>query len=430
MQSNLRVNKIFNYCYFIFLLFLLFSGISISISQGLLILTSVLFVIGLLKYRKTIKLNCIGLEKYILPFILLSIALSFLSPQIFKNLDYIRDFWLISAFYLAYFLHYSKEDIKKTFYLLILIIILQSIIALIQISLNISFVNGAHKIGIFHYNSPDESLRVRGGLLGMHLVFSCYLMLIAMPVIYATIGTVRKIKNNIRLILIIAAILSIAVLLITRSRSIIIALPFAVIPLLFVNKKLRIFAIIFLLILMVLATILLIYRGQDQLSAQTKGSIFDSISTDQRIKIWKTAFHVWLKHPVIGAGGGNYLDEFKQVLKEHPEYNPVIVTHAHNDYLNQLARKGIIGLLAFIYMLFGIFKYMVVNIKNINDKLLKSLYLGLFGAYCVFLVASLFQCFYTDDENLVIFWFVIGLLTAIVKIEKGNAEKNSSIASA
>jgi O-antigen ligase len=101
-----------------------------------------------------------------------------------------------------------------------------------------------------------------------------------------------------------------------------------------------------------------------------------------------------------------------------------MVTHAHNDYLNQLARKGIIGFAVFIYMLFGIFKYMVVNLKYIQDKLLKGLYLGLFGAYCVFLVASLFQCFYTDDENLVMFWFNIGLLASIVKVEKANMESN------
>ncbi|MBN2403545.1 MAG: O-antigen ligase family protein, partial [Spirochaetes bacterium] len=122
---------------------------------------------------------------------------------------------------------------------------------------------------------------------------------------------------------------------------------------------------------------------------------------------------------------GNYLDVYKQVLKEHPEYDSGMVTHAHNDYLNQLARKGIIGFAAFIYMLFGITKFMIVNIKNIDDKFMKALYLGLFGAYCVFLVASLFQCFYTDEENLVMFWFVTGLLAAIVKIEKRKNYENT-----
>jgi O-antigen ligase len=423
MLSNLKDKKIFKYTYFVLLGFIFFSGISISISQGFLLLAIILFAFGLFKNPGAIKYKKSGLERYILPFIFISILLSFFSPQILKNLDYIRDFWLLSALILTYFLHNSKEDVLKTFYLIIFITLLQSIIALVQISFNISFINDAHKIGLFHYGSPDESLRIRGGLLGMHLVFSCYLMLIAMPVIYASIFAVKKIKNNIRWILIISAVLSIAVLLIIRTRSIIIALPFSVMPLLFVDKKWRIIAGSFLIVLIVLASIVLIYRGQDQLSAQVNGNVVDSVSADQRIKIWKTAFHVWLKHPIIGAGGGNYLDEFRQVLKEHSEYDLRMVTHAHNDYLNQLARKGIIGFLAFIYMLYGIFKYMVVNLKNINDKFLKSLYLGLFGAYCVFLVASLFQCFYTTDTNLVMFWFTIGLLAAIVKIEKGDVEK-------
>jgi O-antigen ligase len=327
---------------------------------------------------------------------------------------------------LAYCLHNSKEDIIKTFYLIIFITLFQSILALVQIYFNMSFINDAHKIGIFHFNSPDDSLRIRGGLLGMHLVFSGYLMMIALPVIFVSATAVKKVKNNIRWILIISAIMAIIALLVIRTRSIIPALPFSIVPLLFINKKLRIFAMSFFLILIFIASIVLIYRGQDQISAQAKGNALTSGSADQRTKIWKTAFHIWLKHPIIGAGGGNYLDEFKQVLKEHPEYDVGMVTHAHNDYLNQLARKGIIGFLAFIYMLFGIFKYLVVNLKYINDKLLKSLYLGLFGAYCVFLVASLFQCFFTTDTNLVMLWFTIGLAAAIVKIEKGVVEKNNN----
>ena len=406
--------------YFFLILFLIFSGISISVSQISLGIAILCFIIAV--YKKKIILSYTGLEKYIIPFISISIILSFLSPKILKNLDYIRDFWLLSAFVLVYFIYNSKENVVKTFNLIVFITLLHSIIALIQIYFNMSFINDAHEIGIFRHSW--EHMKIRGGLLGMHLVFSCYMMLISMPVIYVSIGAIKKIKSNINCIIIFTAILSIVVLLITRTRSIIIALPFAVVPLLFVNKKFRVIAISFLIILSILAILLLIYRGQDQLSAQNKGSIIDSFSTEQRQKIWKTAFYVWLKHPIIGAGGGNYLDEFRVVVKEHPEWDTGMVTHAHNDYLNQLARKGIIGFAAFLYMLFGIFKYMAINFKFIQDKLLKGIYLGLFGAYCVFLVASLFQCFYTDDENLVMFWFNIGLLAAIVKIEKSNMENN------
>ncbi len=423
MLNNLYNIKIFRYTYYVLLAFLFFSGISISISQGLLLLGSALFAFGLFKNRNIIKHNKIGLERYIIVFITISFVLAFLSPSIIKNLDYIRDFWLISAFILTYYLHDSNEDIIKTVYMIILIVLIQSIIALIQISFNFSFIQGHNNIGIFN---SDDTPEIRGGLLGMHLVFSCYFMLIAIPVIYIS-TTVKKItKNNIRWILITAAVLSIAVLLVTRTRAIIITLPFSIVPLFFVNKKVRILAISPLLVLIVFASIVLIYHGQDQFSGQVRGNILNSVSTDQRIKIWKTAFHVWLKHPVIGAGGGYYLDEFKQVLKEHPEYDTGMVTHAHNDYLNQLARKGVIGFAGFIYMLYGIFRYMAVNLKYIKDIFLRRMYLGLFGAYCVFLAASIFQCFYTDEENLVMFWFVIGLLAAIVKIEKSSSEKNNN----
>ncbi|MBN2401373.1 MAG: O-antigen ligase family protein [Spirochaetes bacterium] len=412
-----------NISYFFLVLFLFSSGISISASQISLAIGLLFFLFAVIKNKKAFDLT--GLERYILPFIIISIILSFLSPQILKNLFYIRDFWLLFAFILCYYLHNSRKNVLKTFYLIAAVVLIQSLIALIQMSFNFSFINEANEIGFFRYNSPDDSLRIRGGLLGMHLVFSCYLMLIAVPVIYVAAACFKTIKGNVKWILIFIAILSISVLFITRSRSIMTAVPFVLIPVVLAYKKWRIITVLFLLIMSILAGAFLIYRGQDQLSSQVKGNILDSLSTEQRIKIWKTAFHVWLKHPIIGSGGGNYLDVYKQVLKEHPEYDSGMVTHAHNDYLNQLARKGIIGFLAFIYMLFGIFKYMVVNLKNINDKFMKALYLGLFAAYCVFLVASLFQCFYTDDEDLVMFWFAIGLLAAIVKIEKRKKYDNT-----
>ncbi|MFH0976894.1 MAG: O-antigen ligase family protein [Spirochaetota bacterium] len=402
--------------YFFLALFLVASGISISASQISLGTASLLLLADIIKNRKSISTT--GLERYILPFVAVSFVLCFASPQVLKNLNYIRDFWLIFAFILAYYLHNSREDILKTFYLITFIVLFQSIIALVQVSFNISFINEAHKIGIFHYGSPDDSLRVRGGLLGMHLVFSCYLMLIAIPVLFVSAGAVKNVNAGIRWVMILAAVLAVIALLEIRSRSIIIALPFALVPIFFVSKKLRIIFLLFFLVLILLAGALLTYRGQDQISSHTKGNAINTESTDQRIKIWKTAFYVWLNHPVIGTGGGNYLDEFKQMLSEHPELDAGMITHAHNDYLNQLARKGVIGLLAFVYMLFGIFKYMTVNLKSVNDKLLKSFYLGLFGAYCVFITASFFQCYYTDDENLVMFWFVIGLSAAVAKIEK------------
>jgi putative inorganic carbon (hco3(-)) transporter len=424
--------KIFNYTYYVFLAFLFFSGISISISQGLLLLTSILFAIGLFKNRNNIKWQKSGLEKYILPFIVISLILAFLSPLIIKNLNYIRDFWLISAFILAYSLHNSKRDIKKTLYMIVLIVFLQSLIALIQINFNIHFIQKQNIIGIFHNIDPVGSLKIYGGLLGMHLVFSCYLVMLAIPVAFVSAKIIGEFKNKLKFLIILPVILSVIALLITKTNSILFALPFSIIPLFFIKKKRSLTIILISAVLILIAGIFSFISPIIESRKMFINNICNSAHVMPRINIWKTAFHVWLKHPILGAGGGYYLDEFAQVLKEHPEYDTStfihtpMITHAHNDYLNQLARKGIIGFLAFVYMLFGIFKYLVANLKYIKDKLLKSLYLGLFGAYCVFLVASLFQCFFTTDTNLVMLWFTIGLAAAIVKIEKGSVENNNT----
>jgi len=69
-------------------------------------------------------------------------------------------------------------------------------------------------------------------------------------------------------------------------------------------------------------------------------------------------------------------------------------------------------------MLYGIFMYMYRNLKSIDNRFHRYLYMGLFGSFTAFLTASMFQCFYTDEENLVMLWPNTGLLSAIVKVER------------
>jgi O-antigen ligase len=457
---NIKNFNVKTLSYYFLLTFLIFSGISISASQIALGFTIILFIIACLKDRYL--LHKTGFEIYILPFIIISFILALLSPEIINNLLYIKDFWLLSALLLAYFLHDSQDRIKKTFYLIVIIIIFQSIIIFLQIHYKITFINDHNIIGIFPDISADGSMKIRGGFLGMHLVFSCYLMLIAMPVIYTSLFAKNEFNKIKRLAIILTTLASFVVLIIIRSRAIIISLPFATLPLFFVNKKFRLWGLLIMIFFGFLIILLFIFYGQDQLTGKINGNILNSNSAAQRIKIWKTAIKVWQKNPIIGSGGGNYINEFKNVIKEYPDLSTGIikedkkqyinklkkqwpksklelrkiqrfpeiyfgmVTHAHNDYLNQLARKGIIGFLAYIYMLFGIFKFYVANLKYVNDKFMKGIFLGLFASYCVFLIASLFQCFFTDEENLVMLWFTIGLAAAIVKIEK-SAVKNDFV---
>ncbi|MGH8403761.1 MAG: O-antigen ligase family protein, partial [Gammaproteobacteria bacterium] len=74
-------------------------------------------------------------------------------------------------------------------------------------------------------------------------------------------------------------------------------------------------------------------------------------SVGQRIEMWRAAWMIFLRHPVVGAGLGAYQSKVGDLIDQGRiagfirEYD-----HPHNDYLNALASSGIVGLA----VLFGI----------------------------------------------------------------------------
>jgi O-antigen ligase len=68
-------------------------------------------------------------------------------------------------------------------------------------------------------------------------------------------------------------------------------------------------------------------------------------STQERLAQWAAGINMFLAHPVLGVGAGNY-------SAAYPQYSvvcwPDSVGHAHNYYINAAAETGVIGLVAFL----------------------------------------------------------------------------------
>ncbi len=75
-------------------------------------------------------------------------------------------------------------------------------------------------------------------------------------------------------------------------------------------------------------------------------------STAERLAHWIAGLHMFMDHPVLGVGIGNYADAY-------PRYFITIFTdplgHAHNYYINIAAETGLIGLIAFVLFLLAVF---------------------------------------------------------------------------
>jgi O-antigen ligase len=70
-----------------------------------------------------------------------------------------------------------------------------------------------------------------------------------------------------------------------------------------------------------------------------------NLSTLERLAQWATGINMFLAHPILGVGAGNY-------SVAYPQYSVIcwqtVYGHAHNYYINAAAETGVIGLIAFL----------------------------------------------------------------------------------
>jgi O-antigen ligase len=136
-------------------------------------------------------------------------------------------------------------------------------------------------------------------------------------------------------------------------------------------------------------------------------SIFDLSQNTARLTIWKTSWNIAVHHPFFGIGPGFFSDYF-QIYKVPGFYDRM--GHAHNDYLNTAVYGGFIGLLTWLGMWLGWFYYAIKAYLNTSTvKLSKTILLSGILALAGILFASGFQCYYTDLENNLLWWFVLSV---------------------
>ncbi len=175
----------------------------------------------------------------------------------------------------------------------------------------------------------------------------------------------------------VTALLLLVVELLTQSRGGEIALAAAVVFIIFVGmpRLHSVFglAVIGLLVIVGLfladflpASILLpVARilGTNQISFTNPSA--QDYSTAERLAHWIAGIHMFLDHPILGVGIGNYPDAY-------PHYYITIFVnslgHAHNYYINIAAETGIIGLTVFLCFLTAMFFAAGSALKTVNRK--------------------------------------------------------------
>ena len=137
------------------------------------------------------------------------------------------------------------------------------------------------------------------------------------------------------------------------------------------------------------------------------GNIRLDTSTSARLVSWKDGLKAWIKHPLIGCGvtGSSFVDA---------------------QFLRVLVETGAMGLLAFIYLLYSIFKLAITNLRNLKTPYFKGLSIGFLAGYIGLLVHALGANTFIIVRIMEPFWFLVGIIAVLPTLEYQEATRETA----
>ncbi len=290
----------------------------------------------------------------------------------------------------------STEQIKRFVFCLFLTCFIASVIGIIQIP-------GGGRV-----SAPFE------GEVGEPNTFGGYLLFIGM----VAAGVLAKTENpKTKQILVVLILCIIPSFLFTKSRSSYLALVPAIMVLGFMADR-RIIIVGILIISFMVSPLFLptavknriMYTfTQPEEQGQIKiGDIRLDTSTSARLKSWKDAFMDWPKHPLLGYGitGYQFIDaQFPRVLVE----------------------TGLLGFIAFVYLLFSIFKLTLVNLTKLKTPYFKGLGIGFLAGFVGLMVHAIGANTFIIVRIMEPFWFFAGIIVVMPAMERQQSEQTEMV---
>jgi len=135
--------------------------------------------------------------------------------------------------------------------------------------------------------------------------------------------------------------------------------------------------------------------------------------------LWVDSVGMIADRPLFGHGPNMYMrvfQEYRRKSSNAAEFNP---TYAHNCFIQVAAETGLLGLLAFLWILAVLFKNVIEEIPD-EARMggLRILLLGLLCGAFSFLIHSFFDTNFYNLQLSAYFWVMAGLMVAIYKLLK------------
>jgi O-antigen ligase len=290
----------------------------------------------------------------------------------------------------------NTDQIKRFVFCLFLTCLIASIIGILQIP-------GGERVSV-----PFE------GEIGEPNTFGGYLMFIGM----VAAGLLAKTENSkTKQILAVLLLCIIPSFLFTQSRSSYLAIVPALMVLGYMTDRriiiLGVLVISFMVSPLFLPTavknrIMYTFTQPEEKGQIQIGDIRLDTSTSARLVSWKESIQAWTKQPFLGYGvtGYHFVDaQFPRVLVE----------------------TGILGLVAFLYLLFSILKVTLINLKQLKTPYFQGLAIGFFAGFVGLVVHALGANTFIIVRIMEPFWFFAGIMVVMPAMERQQAEEAEGV---
>lgn len=215
------------------------------------------------------------------------------------------------------------------------------------------------------------------------------------PVLFGMLMTSAFLRERITLGIIV--VVSILTWLLTFSKAAWLSLLLTIILAFFltkVKKRVAIFLAVLFTVFTVFTIILLFLdiKGNFMFSSKLGLAL---LSLEERIKCYSIGFNMIKENLIFGIGVGNWHSHILEYVKEnaasmHNDIRRLLVaTNIHSLYLQMFIEMGIVGLLAFVFWLVCIIKYLISSLKMLESSRHYGLFVGLMGGVIVYLFNNL-----------------------------------------
>jgi len=377
-------------------LYLLFSMVSISLSQIFLSFALICWIVILIRKK----------QKFIFPsffwplivYVALSLVSSFLSVNPENSLKDSKELLLFLIVPMVYIGFFKERVLKKANLAL----------------LASAYLSCLYSLFYFFFKALPEQriagfmgqVMTQGGLL---LLFSC----IGLSMFLFT-------NNRIRYLWGLGFFLSLFALILTQTRSAWVGLVIAASLILFLYKPRT-------LIIVPLA-ISLFYIASPQYIKNRVLSIFSLKVPNNKIRIeyMRVGVKIIKDYPLFGTG-----PKTMDIVSQNPKYKlskeAKTIVHLHNNILQTGAERGIPTLLAWLTFMVWVFISLIKLLKN-KDPTLYPLTVAALAALFALFTAGLFEYNFADSEFTMLFLYMITIPFSLARIQRKETieEKNST----